>query len=76
MGVGDILTYTIGWANNSVDDRGAAQAADVTVTDVLPKGVNYVEGSADGAAYDAATRTLTWSLGEQAAGARARSALT
>ena len=69
VGVGDILTYTIGWANNSVDDRGAAQAADVTVTDVLPKGVNYVEGSADGAAYDAATRTLTWSLGKQAAGA-------
>lgn len=69
VGVGDTLTYTIGWANNSVDDRGAAQAADVTVTDVLPKGVNYVEGSADGAAYDAATRTLTRSLGEQAAGA-------
>ena len=69
VGVGDALTYTIGWANNSVDDRGAAQAADVTVTDVLPKGVNYVEDSADGAAYDAATRTLTWSLGEQAAGA-------
>ena len=69
VGVGDTLTYTIGWANNSGDDRGAAQAADVTVTDVLPKGVNYVEGSADGAAYDAATRTLTWSLGEQAAGA-------
>ena len=69
VGVGDTLAYTIGWANNSVDDRGAAQAADVTVTDVLPKGVDYVEGSADGAAYDAATRTLTWSLGEQTAGA-------
>ena len=69
VGVGDTLTYTIGWANNSVDDRGAAQAADVTVTDVLPKGVDYVEGSADGAAYDAAKRTLTWSLGEQTAGA-------
>ena len=69
VGVGDTLTYTIGWANNSVDDRGTAQAADVTVTDVLPKGVNYVEGSADGAAYDAATRTLTWSLGQQNAGA-------
>ena len=69
VGVGDTLTYAIGWANNSVDDRGAAQAADVTVTDVLPKGVNYVEGSADGAAYDAATRTLTWSLGQQNAGA-------
>ena len=69
VGVGDTLTYTIDWANNSVDDRGAARAADVTVTDVLPKGVDYVEGSADGAAYDAATRTLTWSLGEQAAGA-------
>lgn len=69
VGVGDTLTYTIGWANNSVDDRGAARAADVTVTDVLPKGVDYVEGSADGATYDAATRTLTWSLGEQTAGA-------
>ena len=69
VGVGDTLTYTIGWANNSVDDKGAAQAADVTVTDVLPKGVDYVEGTADGAAYDAATRTLTWSLGEQTAGA-------
>ena len=41
----------------------------MTVTDVLPKGVNYVEGSAENATYDAATRTLTWSLGEQAAGA-------
>ena len=70
VSVGDTLTYTIGWANNSVDDKGAAQAADVTVTDVLPKGVNYVEGSAgENATYDAATRTLTWSLGEQAAGA-------
>ena len=25
VGVGDTLTYTIGWANNSVDDRGAAR---------------------------------------------------
>lgn len=70
VSVGDALTYTINWANNSVDDRGAAQAADVTVTDALPKGVNYVEGSAgENATYDAVTRTLTWSLGEQAAGA-------
>lgn len=70
VGVGDTLTYTIGWANNSVDDKGAAQAADVTVTDVLPKGVDYVEGTAaENATYDAATRALTWSLGEQAAGA-------
>lgn len=70
VSVGDTLTYTINWANNSVDDRGAAQAADVTVTDALPKGVNYVEGSAgENATYDAVTRTLTWSLGEQAAGA-------
>ena len=70
MGVGDTLTYTIGWANNSVDDRGAARAADVTVTDVLPKGVDYVEGTAaENATYNAATRALTWSLGEHAAGA-------
>ena len=70
VGVGDTLTYTIGWANNSVDDKGAAQAADVTVTDVLPKGVDYVEGTAaENATYNAATSALTWSLGEQAAGA-------
>ena len=70
VGVGDTLTYTIGWANNSVDDNGAVRAADVTVTDVLPKGVDYVEGTAaENATYDAATRTLTWSLGEQVAGA-------
>ena len=70
VGVGDTLTYTIGWANNSVDDKGAAQAADVTVTDVLPKGVDYVEGTAaENATYNAATRALTWSLGEHAAGA-------
>ena len=70
VGVGDTLTYTIGWANNSVDDKGAAQAADVTVTDVLPKGVDYVEGTAaENATYNAATHALTWSLGEQAAGA-------
>ena len=70
VGVGDTLTYTIGWANSSVDENGAARAADVTVTDVLPKGVDYVEGTAaENATYDAATRTLTWSLGEQAAGA-------
>ena len=70
VGVGDTLTYTIGWANNCVDDKGAAQAVDVTVTDVLPKGVDYVEGTAaENAIYDAAARTLTWSLGEQAAGA-------
>ena len=60
VGVGDTLTYTIGWANNSVDDKGAAQAADVTVTDVLPKGVDYVEGTAaENATYNAATRALT-----------------
>lgn len=70
VGVGDTLTYTIGWANNCVDDKGAAQAVDVTVTDVLPKGVDYVEGTAaENAIYDAAARTLTWSLGEQTAGA-------
>lgn len=77
VSVGDALTYTINWANNSVDDRGAAQAADVTVTDALPKGVNYVEGSAgENATYDAVTRTLTWSLGERLRAPRARSALT
>ena len=75
VGVGDKLTYTINWANDALDNSGKAVAADVTVTDALPEGTELAtkdDGTLDvpaGATYDETTRTLTWELGNQAAGA-------
>ena len=64
VGVGDTLTYTIDWA---AGDEGGT----VTVTDTLPAGTAYVDGSADnGGSYDEGTNTITWDLGSQPAGAR------
>lgn len=63
VGVGDTLTYTIDWA---ADEDGT-----VTITDELPTGTAYVENSAsEPGVYDEDTRTITWELGEQAAGER------
>lgn len=63
VGVGDTLTYTIDWA---ADEDGT-----VTITDELPTGTAYVENSAsEPGVYDEATCTITWELGEQAAGER------
>lgn len=63
VGVGDTLTYTIDWA---ADEDGT-----VTITDELPRGTAYVEGSAtEPGVYDEGTRTISWELGEQAAGER------
>jgi uncharacterized repeat protein (TIGR01451 family) len=58
---GSTVTYTLSYTIGAVD------VTDATITDVLPAGVTYVNGSAssndeftfDG--YDSATRTLTWS---------------
>lgn len=62
--VGDVLTYTIEWANTT----GAP--ATVVVTDHLPAGLTYVEDSAgELATYDAGAHTLTWDLGTQPDGA-------
>jgi uncharacterized repeat protein (TIGR01451 family) len=57
---GETVTYTLSYTIGDVD------VTDATITDVLPAGVTYVNGSAssndeftfDG--YDSATRTLTW----------------
>lgn len=63
VGVGDTLTYTIDWA---ADEDGT-----VTITDELPRGTAYVESSAsEPGVYDEGTRTISWELGEQAAGER------
>lgn len=58
---GDVLTYEITYENTSSDKR-----QDVTITDVLPEGVSYVEGSATQkglVVYTASTRELKWVIG-------------
>lgn len=55
--VGSVLTYTIGYKNPE------AKAATVIITDKIPEGLDYVEGSAgEKASYDAKTKTLTWTV--------------
>jgi uncharacterized repeat protein (TIGR01451 family) len=61
---GDVLTYSF-----SLSTSGNSPQSDVVVTDEVPDGVTYVDGSAacDApcvAAYDADTDTVTWSLGD------------
>ena len=68
VGVGDQLTYTIDWVNNAVDETGTPAKAEVTITDVIPEGTKYVSAD-NGGAYDQGTNTITWTLGEQEAGA-------
>ena len=68
-GVGDILTYTIQWVNDAVDENGNATAATVTVTDTIPEGTEYVKNSAENATYDDTTKTLTWTINNAAADA-------
>ena len=67
--VGQKITYEITWANY------LAQAAKVTITDPLDKGVDFVSASEPGR-YDRATHTVTWELGEQEAGASGSVTLT
>jgi len=55
---GNTVTYTLAYANNGTT------ATNTVLTDVLPANITYVTGSAsNGGTYNAATRTLTWSLG-------------
>jgi len=61
--VGSTLTYTIGVINN-----GPAVATDVTVTDVLPAGVNFISSSGSSSF---AGGTVTGNLGTLAVGAGA-----
>jgi uncharacterized repeat protein (TIGR01451 family) len=68
---GDTLTYRFTAATTGTINQTA-----VSVTDVLPNGTSYVAGSAscsDAApcttSYNAATKTVTWQLGDMAAGA-------
>lgn len=70
--VGDVLTYTIDWANNAVNDNGEPVAADVTVTDSLPVGLVYVgvpEDATEPTSVSDDGKTIVWDLGTQAVGA-------
>ncbi len=67
VAVGDVLTYTIKWVNNATDTNGRLADAKVTITDKIPAGTEYVEGSAEGASYNKAEKTLTWTVDAKAA---------
>ena len=67
---GDTLSYTL-----DAGTTGALDQTNVVVKDVLPKGTAYVAGSARctdagscTASFDSATKTVTWQLGDMAAG--------
>jgi large repetitive protein len=56
--VGNTLTYTL-----TIDNTGPSLADNVVVTDTIPAGITFVSAS-NGGTYDAATREVTWSLGD------------
>ncbi len=61
---GDTVTYTISYSNDS-----PVSASGVTLTDVLPSGLDYVTSSASGGAgFDAGSETLSWNIGSLASG--------
>lgn len=59
--VGDTVIYTLKVGNNGPDT-----ATDVVVTYIVPEGLEYAGANVDNGtyAYDAATRTVTWTIGE------------
>ena len=59
---GENLTYTI-----TVENKGDASAKGVVITDTLPDGVKLVSASDDGKADG---KTVTWTIGELAAGGK------
>ena len=62
--VGKILTYTISYKNPE------EEAATVRIKDIIPEGLDYVDGSAgEFASYNAETRTLTWKIADVQPGA-------
>ena len=73
VGVGDELTYTIDWVNNAVDKSGTPAAANVTVTDKIPHGTEFVSAS-DGGKHE--NGAVTWKFNNQPAGASGTVALT
>lgn len=66
LSVGDTYTYTIRWVNNATDGDGHSCAADVSITDKLPQGLELVSAS-DGGTLGADGRTVSWTLAQRAA---------
>ena len=73
VGVGDELVYTIDWVNNAVDKSDTPVAANVTVTDKIPHGTEFVSASEGGKHENGA---VTWKLDNQPAGASGMVTLT
>lgn len=67
--VGSELTYVITWNNDAMDADGKTVAADVVVTDTIPAGMAYVDGSANPEPASFEDGKLTWNLGEREPGA-------
>lgn len=65
LSVGDTYTYTIRWVNNATDGDGHSCAADVSITDELPQGLELVSAS-DGGTLGADGRTVSWTLAQRA----------
>ncbi len=67
LSAGGTYTYHINWVNNAVDtvdDNLVNVASTVTITDSLPKGVEFVEAT-DGGTYN--DGVVTWTLADRAA---------
>ncbi len=64
VNVGDTITYKITWQNNASDDSGQPAEAEITITDVLDPGVEFVDAS-EPWTYDPDTHTVTWELGKK-----------
>ncbi|WP_187276457.1 DUF11 domain-containing protein [Parahaliea maris] len=65
---GQQFTYTLSYENS-----GSLDAANVTLTDVLPAGLNFVSASGNGSLSGS---TITWDLGTVSAGATGNETLT
>ncbi|MCD7948597.1 MAG: DUF11 domain-containing protein, partial [Oscillospiraceae bacterium] len=59
--IGDEVIYVVKYVNNT------GEAANLTITDTLPTGLAYA-GNTGGGNYDNDTNTITWNLGNVAAG--------
>lgn len=68
---GQETTYAMGVTNELIGES----VAGVTVTDVLPAGVEIIS-LADGGAFDSATRTIMWSIPQLTAAAQWRTSVT
>ncbi len=55
--VGDTITYILSYRN-----YGSKDAADVVITENMPKDFEFA-GASEGGEYNSATKTITWSLG-------------